>query len=289
MQALIIGLPALVAGLLILASHVPLVQQVLKRGIVFIDLAIAQLAALGAIMAAQWHLGELFLGHGDGYDHSHGYAQLNEEWITLGVAILFSIMGSLLVAWINHNLPNWREAFIGLIYVCSASLLVLFVAGQPQGGQALTRTLSGDILWLSWSDLIPLAVMAILIQLVSIFRSEWLERFFYFAFAITITLSVTQAGIYLVFASLIAPALSAEVRGRSILWAYFAGVIGFGGGLIIAWSLDLPAAATIVLSLIASMIFVLLLQATLDRSRLNKIPNKSTHKATDKSEPKSAL
>jgi zinc/manganese transport system permease protein len=285
MQALIIGLPALVAGLLILASHVPLGQQVLKRGIVFIDLAIAQLAALGAIMAAQWHLGELFLGH----DHSHGHAQLNEEWITLGVAILFSIMGSLLVAWINHNFPNWREAFIGLIYVSSASLLVLFVAGQPQGGQALTRTLSGDILWLSWSDLIPLAVMAILIQLVSIFRSEWLDRFFYFAFAVTITLSVTQAGIYLVFASLIAPALAAEVRGRSIMWAYFAGVTGFVGGLTMAWSLDLPAAATIVLSLIASMIFVLLLQATLDRSRINKIPNKSTHKATDKSEPKSAL
>lgn len=271
MQALIIGLPALMAGLLILASHVPLGQQVLKRGIVFIDLAIAQLAALGAIMAAQWNLGELFLGYSDGHDHSH--AQLNQEWITLGVAILFSIMGSLLVAWINHNLPNWREAFIGLIYVSSASLLVLFVAGQPQGGQALTRTLSGDILWLSWSDLIPLAVMAILIQAISIFRAEWLDRFFYFAFAVTITLSVTQAGIYLVFASLIAPALAAEVRGRSIIWAYLAGVMGFVGGLTLAWSLDLPAAATIVLSLIISMIFVLLFQATLDRCRLNKIPN----------------
>ncbi|WP_415899167.1 metal ABC transporter permease [Neptuniibacter sp. QD48_11] len=255
MQALSIGLPALVAGLLILASHVPLGRQVLKRGIVFIDLAIAQLAALGTILATQWHFHDA--------EHDHG------ALISTLMAVLFSLLGVALVAWINRNLPDWREAFIGLIYVASASLLVLVVAGQPQGGQALTRTLSGDVLWLTWADLVPLGVMAIVIQLLALFRPQSLERFFYIAFAVTITLSVMKAGIYLVFACLIAPALAAQVRGKSVGWAYLVGVIGFVVGLLLAWSFDLPAAATIVLSLILTLTLALVIQVQFQKQKVS--------------------
>jgi len=254
MQALSIGLPALVAGLLILASHIPLGQQVLKRGIVFIDLAIAQLAALGTILALQWHF----------YDAGHDHSAL----ISTLMAVLFSLLGVALVAWINRNLPDWREAFIGLIYVASASLLVLVVAGQPQGGQALTRTLSGDVLWLTWADLVPLAAIAVVIQLIASFRPHSLERFFYIAFAITITLSVMKAGIYLVFACLIAPALASQVKAKSTWWAYLVGVVGFLLGLLLAWSFDLPAAATIVLSLISTLIMALVFQVTGEKAKL---------------------
>lgn len=242
MQALDIGLPVIVAGLLILASHIPLGLQVLNRGIVFIDLAIAQMAALGTVLASQWN--------------PHG----TPEWQQQAMAIVFALIGVSIVAWINRKFPDWREAFIGLIYVLSASVLVLVVAGQPQGGQVLTRSLSGDILWLNWSDLLPLLAMAITIQFMANRCSAFLERFFYIAFAITITLSVSQAGIYLVFVCLIAPALASVVNKCSPLWSYMVGTIGFVLGVIVAWNLDQPAAATIVVSIVCCLIMALVLQ-----------------------------
>lgn len=240
-----IGLPVLAAGLLILASHVPLGHQVLQRGIVFIDLAIAQVAALGTVLAAQYHI--------------HGYDELLQQ----SMAIVFALLGVALVALINRLFPDWREAFIGLIYVTAASVLVLLVAGQPKGGQLLTSTLSGDILWLVWSDLIPLAVMAVAVQLFAVLRPQYLERFFYLFFAVTITLSVTKAGIYLVFVCLIAPALAAVVFNRSKLWSYLVGVFGFLSGFVVAWQFDLPAAACIVVCVIISLLVALIVQQRL--------------------------
>ena len=247
MQILDIGLPVLIAGLLILASHIPLGYQVLKRGIVFIDLAIAQLAALGTVLAGQWF----------NYDDS--------QWLLQAVAITFALFGVGFVAWINKSFPQWREAFIGLIYVLAASVLVLLVAGQPKGGQLLTSTLSGDILWLDWQDLILLALVAAFVQLLTHIWPERLERFFYLAFAITITLSVVKAGIYLVFACLIAPALASVVNNRSYIWSYLVGGFGFLIGLSVAWHFDLPAAACIVASIIFSLLISLMIQHRLNR------------------------
>lgn len=243
MQILNIGLPVLAAGLLILASHIPLGHQVLKRGIVFIDLAIAQVAALGTVLASQW------------------LNYQSEQWLLQFMAIAFALFGVGIVAWINKTFPAWREAFIGLIYVTAASVLVLLVASQPQGGQILTSTLSGDILWLSWSDLYLLAVMAVAVQLLAAFFPEKLERFFYLIFAITITLSVVNAGIYLVFVCLIAPALASIVFNRSKIWSYLVGVLGFVIGLSVAWQVDLPAAACIVVSIIFSLLLALMIQS----------------------------
>ncbi len=248
MQILEIGLPVLVAGLLILASHIPLGYQVLKRGIVFIDLAIAQVAALGTVLAAQW------------FSYEDG------QWVLEAVAIAFALLGVGFVAWINRSFPKYREAFIGLIYVLAASVLVLLVAGQPKGGQLLTSTLSGDILWLDWQDLILLALVAVLVQLLTHILPEKLERYFYLIFAITITLSVVKAGIYLVFVCLIAPALASIVYNRSNLWSYLVGVCGFVLGLSVAWNFDLPAAACIVVSLILSLLMALILQQQFSRS-----------------------
>ena len=235
-----IGLPVLTAGLLILASHIPLGHQVLKRGIVFIDLAIAQLAALGTVLASQRIGNE------------------GPSWLAATMAVLFALLGVGLVAWIKNNLPEWREAFIGLLYVMAASVLILIVAGQPHGGQLLTRTLSADILWLGWQDLYLLAAVAIIVQLLIHIWPEKLERFFYQIFAITI--SVVKAGVYLVFVCLIAPALASIVYKRSKAWSYLVGIFGFVIGLLAAWNLDLPAAASIVACVISSLIVALYLQ-----------------------------
>jgi len=237
-----IGLPVLVAGLLILASHIPLGYQVLKRGIVFIDLAIAQVAALGTVLTTQLHW------HGD------------DRWLQQGLAITFALCGVGLVAWINKRFPDWREAFIGLIYITAASAMILLVSGQPKGGQLLARTLSGDILWLTWRDLFLLGLVAGVVHILAFKWPDKLERFFYLIFAITITLSVMQAGIYLVFVCLIAPALASIVYNRSKLWSYLVGSFGFVFGLMVAWHFDLPAAACIVVSIILCLLIALIIQ-----------------------------
>jgi len=247
-ELLEIGLPVLAAGLLILASHIPLGYQVLQRGIVFIDLAIAQVAALGTILASQLSL------------------DTGLPWLQQGMAIVFALFGAGLVAWINQRFAQWREAFIGLLYVAAASVLVLMVAGQPRGGQLLTSTLSGDILWLSWSDLSLLALMAAAVQLLAQFWPRTLEHFFYLIFAVTITLSVIKAGIYLVFVCLIAPALATVVYQRSRGWSYLVGGAGFVIGLLVAWHFDLPAAACIVVSIILSLVLALMAQQCLVRA-----------------------
>lgn len=237
-----IGLPVLVAGILILASHIPLGHKVLKRGIVFIDLAIAQLATLGTVLASQWFENE------------------GNQWLTQTMAVLFALAGVGVVAWIKNTLPQWREAFIGLIYVMAASVLVLLVAGQPHGGQLLTSTLSADILWLDWQDLFLLAAVAIIVQPLALVWPETLERFFYPIFAVTITISVVSAGIYLVFVCLIAPALASRVYNRSRGWSYLVGISGFVVGLLAAWNFDLPAAACIVVCVILALVVALNVQ-----------------------------
>lgn len=245
MQVLEIGLPVLAAGLLVLASHIPLGYQVLKRGIVFIDLAIAQVAALGTVLASQL------------------YGRNDDQWLLQGMAILFALLGVGLVAWINKSFPQWREAFIGLIYITAASALILLVSGQPKGGQLLTNTLSGDILWLGWNDLILLALVAVVVQSLAHIWPAKLERYFYLVFAVTVTLSVANAGIYLVFVCLIAPALAAIVYNRPKAWSYLVGGAGFVSGLMVAWHYDLPAAACIVVCIIASLIVALSFQQLL--------------------------
>lgn len=248
MQILEIGLPVLVAGLLIMASHIPLGYQVLKRGIVFIDLAIAQVAALGTVLASQMHRHD------------------NNQWLLQGMAILFALLGVGLVAWVNRNFPEWREAFIGLIYVTAASALVLLASGQPKGGQLLTSTLSGDILWLTWQDLTLLVLAAVFVQLLAHVWPEKLERFFYLVFAVTITLSVVKAGIYLVFVCLIAPALASIAHNKSKVWSYLVGCMGFVAGLTAAWLYDLPAAACVVVSIILSLVVALGIQQLIGRA-----------------------
>ena len=117
----------LVAGLLALLTHVPLGEQVLRRGIVFIDLAIAQIAALGVLAA----------GSGGGVDSSAAW------W----AGSLAALAGALLVAWLARRWPDQREALIGLVYVGGAAAAMLWVSADPHGAQKLRALLAGDILW----------------------------------------------------------------------------------------------------------------------------------------------
>ena len=223
-------LPAFVAGLLVLASHVPLGTAVLARGIIFLDLAIAQIAGLGVVLAYR------LAG-----DDAH------PGWIQLG-AVAAALIGAQFLHWREARDPARQEAVIGVAFVAAACLALLVMSQDPQGAEHLRDLLVGQILWSHWQGLWPLAgvTAAVLVAWFG-FGLRHSPRGFYLLFAVTITASVQVVGVYLVFASLIVPALAAAGR---LSRAYGVGVVGYGLGLLASALFDLPAGATIVLALI---------------------------------------
>ena len=225
----------LAAGLLVLASHVPLGRRVLARGIIFLDLAIAQIAVLGVIAA-------------------HAFDLAAEPWAIQIAAATAALGGALLLAACERRWPEIQEALIGSAFVVSASLGVLLLAGDPHGGEQLSALLTGQILWATPAQVAQIAV------LYAALLAFWLWRRtagglgssgFYLIFALAITASVQLVGVYLVFASLILPALA--VRGRpprqgvSIAWGL--GAIAYAAGLAASAVLDWPAGPAIVIAL----------------------------------------
>jgi zinc/manganese transport system permease protein len=237
----IIG-PAFVAGLLVVATHALLGREVLRRGIIFIDLAIAQIAGLGVIAAAA-------LGW-----QTHGWAQQ-------GAAFIAALLGALLLRWFERRWPEVLEALIGALFVLAATASLLLLSGNPHGGEHLKELLVGQILWVSYGQLLPIAFLyALVLGLWFGLAARRGPLLFYGLFATTVTASVQLVGVYLVFASLIVPALAVRrVSGPAGLWlAYLTGVVGYGAGLLLSTIWDLPAGALIVWTLAAAGVLVYL-------------------------------
>ena len=228
--------PALIAGLLVLATHVPLGAQVLDRGIVFIDLAIAQIAGLGVIAADAVGLPE------------GGVAvQLS--------AVCAALLGAWLLTWTERRAPQQQEALIGVMFILAACAGILLLSGNPHGGEHLKDLLVGQILWVNSTQLMWLAGVSALLLIA--LRLGWVERLgrfgFYAAFALAVTASVQLVGVYLVFASLIIPALGTRAHPgpRRLRLAYGIGALGYALGLALSAVFDLPSGAVIVWTLAA--------------------------------------
>jgi len=225
--------PAFLAGLLVLATHVPLGRQVLKRGIVFIDLAVAQIAALGVIVAD-------FMGWEP------------QGWAVQVAAISAALLGALMLKWMERRWPETQEAMIGAVFVLAASAGILLLAGNPHGGEHLKDLLAGQILWVGMNQLLPAALLTVLILGLWFGLRERLGRAgFYLLFALAVTASVQLVGIYLVFSSLILPALAVRnwpVR-RQLAGGYAIGIVAYAAGLALSATLDLPSGAIIVWAL----------------------------------------
>jgi len=221
--------PALIAGLLVTATHVPLGMQVLQRGIVFIDLAVAQVAGVGVIVADS-------LG-----------------WEPTGIAVQASavcaaLAGALLLTWTEQRWPEVQEAVIGVVFVLASSGAILLLANHPQGGEHLKELLVGQILWVNPARLIPAAFAYAVILALWFGMGKRLGRIgFYLLFALTVTISVQLVGLYLVFITLVMPALATwYVRKHRHGKAYLIGALGYVLGLAASIALDWPSGATIV-------------------------------------------
>lgn len=223
--------PALAAGLMIALTHAPLGIEVLRRGIIFIDLAIAQIAGLGIVAASL-------------YLHEPGW------WVIQGAALGCAFLAALFFQKMERIMPEQHEAVIGSSFVLAASLALLLLSDHPHGGEEIQHLLSGQILFVTWRDVLAHApvYMAILAALF-----VWRDRIrdgilFYIIFAVAITSSVQLVGVYVVFASLIMPALAVINLTRKYLSAWLCGLLSvFAGIFVSAWT-DLPAGPVVVVS-----------------------------------------
>lgn len=216
--------PALAASLLVASTHVPLGREVLKRGIVFLDLAVAQFAALGFITASM-------LFHLDGL-------------VVHLCAFISAICAACIFSALEKHGQVIQEALIGCGYVLAASISILLFANDPHGGEEINNLMAGQVLWTKWQDLKLPAIIYSLILILFFTQPNLSKKFFYPLFAICVTLAVQLVGVYLVFASLILPALAAY--NKSLWLSYAVALIAIMGGLIFSALSDYPSGPVLV-------------------------------------------
>lgn len=232
--------PAFLAGVIVLITHIPLGREVLKRGIIFIDLAIAQIAGLGVIVSFQF-----------GWDMHGAEAQV--------AAVLSALLGAWLLHVIEKRAGDHLEALIGVSFVLAATASLLLLANNPHGGEHIKELLVGQILWVDWSQVLNAAIVSLVVVFIWFkYRNKIGNIGFYVLFAVSITSSVQLIGVYLVFTSLIVPALAASrYSGKpALILAFIVGVTGYFSGLIVSAIFDLPSGAVIVWCLAISALVV---------------------------------
>ncbi len=229
LETLDIVLPATTAGLAIALTHSVLGIEVLRRGIIFIDLAIAQIAGLCVVLTALWL-----------HDPSWGQTQF--------IAVIAALFAAVFFRWVERVVPIEQEAVIGSCFILAASAVLLVLADHPNGGEEVQHILSGQMLFISWSDVLaflPLYVAALVIWFgMPSVRSG--IRFFVL-FALVVTASVQLVGVYVVFASLILPALAVNAMpGRRVPAAMSASILAVIIGIFVSTLGDYPAGPVIV-------------------------------------------
>jgi zinc/manganese transport system permease protein len=248
-------LPAFVASLILTGIHAYLGVHVVERGVIFVDLSLAQIAALGTTVA--------YLA---GYDlHSTGAYLFSLGFTFLGAAVFaFSRVHR------RTRIP--QEAVIGIVYAVSAAVAILVMSKATQETEHLKEMLVGNILAVTWPEL---AKTAILYSLIGVFHYVFRERFllismneaeaerrglnirlwdflFYVSFGFVVTSSVAVAGVLLVFCFLIVPSVAAmlfsERLGTRLAIGWTMGAAVSAGGVGLSFLVDLPTGATIVVT-----------------------------------------
>jgi zinc/manganese transport system permease protein len=232
--------PSFLVAFCLVGIHAYFGIQVLARNVIFVDLALAQIAALGATVA-------FMLGH-----PAQGMA-------TYAYSLAFTLLAAVVLActrsW-SGRIP--QEALIGVIYVAAAAAAILLIDRAPQGSEHLKQILTGNILTSGVDELTVIAPLYAAIGLMHWLLRERLaqagsfawEFVFYATFGIVVTSSVALAGVLLVFSFLIIPAaigvLYARMFARQLTIGWIAGTATSAAGLGVSFAFDLPTGATMV-------------------------------------------
>ncbi|MBP7583230.1 MAG: metal ABC transporter permease [Spirochaetes bacterium] len=221
---------AFLLSLVLVGIHAFFGLEIIRRGIIFTDLAIGQMAALGAAMS-------LFFLDG---------------MLIYPVSLAFALLGGLLIAWAARHTDN-LEAFIGLLYAFGISAVYIVLSKSAHGMEEFQRLMASDILFTPVEEVIKTAVIYSALGLVLFFiyrRIEgfWKDAVFFTTFAVTVTSSVKLAGVLIVFSLLVSPALIAlRFDGKlMLLKAWAIGTVANLAAIFASYKLDLPTGYTVV-------------------------------------------
>jgi zinc/manganese transport system permease protein len=243
-----------VAGFVLTGIHAYLGVHVVERGVIFVDLSLAQIAALGTTVALL-----------AGYDVHSGWSY---AW-----SLSFTIIGAAIFAFtrVHRETRVPQEAIIGIVYAVSAAASILVMSKASQETEHLKEMLVGNLLAVSWTMVIKTAVLYLLVGLFHfVFRRKFLaitlnahngaadqipnvklwDFLFYISFGFVVTWSVAIAGVLLVFSYLIVPSVAAmlfaESIGKRLAIGWTMAVLVTAIGILLSFQLDLPTGATIV-------------------------------------------
>jgi zinc/manganese transport system permease protein len=218
--------------------------EIIKRGIIFTDLAIGQMSALGAALSILFFDG-LFI---------------------YPLSLAFALLAGLAVAIASKRTVS-HEAFIGLLYAFGISGVFIILSKSAHGTEMFDKLMASDILFTPWSDIIQTAIIYALLGLILIFvyprlKGFWKDTLFFISFSATVTSSVRLAGVLIVFALLVAPAYVAIRinKGKLLLTAWIIGTCVNLVSILVSYNLDLPTGYTLVffhamLALVVSILF----------------------------------
>ena len=250
-----------VAGLILTGIHAYLGVHVVERGVIFVDLSLAQIAALGTTLA--------YLAGHDVHDP-----------VTYFWSLALTIVGAAIfaVTRVHHETRIPQEAIIGIVYAVSAAAAILAMSKAPEGTEHLKDMLVGNILTVSWETVIRTAILYALVGAFHfVFRRKflaislgeniphvkWWDFLFYTSFGFVVTSSVTIAGVLLVFSYLIVPSVAAMLFSKSIgkrlAIGWTVGAVVSGLGVLASFHLDLPTGATIVCTFGVALVFLSLI------------------------------
>jgi len=241
------------ACVLLVLVHASLGRHVLARGVIFVDLAMAQIAALGGAVA-------FLLGH-----------EPHDPWSYVW-SFGFTLLGAALFSFLwDRNKSVMQEAFIGIAFSFAGALSMLLLANSPHGAEEFQSSLTGGgLLWLTWHDV---GVMAVLYGVVAVFLWRWnhvlmecsthhtgashrgvnvrlWDFLFYASFGLVVTSSVKAAGVLAVFTFLIVPTVCAALLGHKgksqLFWAWAIGLVGSLAAMGLSYAKDYPTGAAVV-------------------------------------------
>lgn len=254
-------LPALVICLILAGIHTYFGYHIVQRGVIFVDLSLSQIAALGASVA-------LILGWGD-------EAPLKAFCVSLG----FTFGGAVLFAFLRRSqkiVP--MEALIGIAYAGAIALSLLVLEKSATGTEHIKEMLVGTILTVSWHDVAALGSIVVAVGIVHLlaykrlflisedpesadrqhYRLWWWDIVFYTTFGIVVTSSVKVAGVLLIFSLLTIPAVTAIVctagTVRRVVFGWLFGIFGCVAGLEASLRFDCAAGPAIITTLLALLI-----------------------------------
>ncbi len=277
MEIFLFLLAPFVASLILTGIHAYLGVHVVERGVIFVDLALAQIAALGATVAIV-----------AGMD-PHGR---NSYWISLGFTFLGAAIFALARTRRGH-IP--QEAFIGIAYSVASAMAILLMSKATGETEHLKDMLVGNILAVSWPEVRKTAILYALVGIFHIvFRKKFLlismnhekaeslgvsvrfwDFLFYASFGFVVTSSVAIAGVLLVFCYLIVPSvgamLFADRIGPRLAIGWTMGTLVSALGCYLSVLLDTPTGATIVVTFGGVLVLMFLLHLVVHHGRSTEL------------------